>query len=143
MQSNYIHTSDQLPMVIGVDLGGTQFRTAVLHGSNLLSRVSSLTGENPSPERIIPRIFTAVQQALEPSRHYAKSDSGHWCCRPWPIGSRNRRYFRSAQSTRLEGAYLYAISSQNVFTSPFSLKMMRIARAWANICLEQDVGATT
>jgi glucokinase len=85
MQSNYIHTSDQLPLVIGVDLGGTQFRTAVLHGSNLLSRVSSLTGENPSPERIIPRIFTAVQQALEQAGTTLNQIAGIGVAAPGPL----------------------------------------------------------
>jgi len=53
-----------LPLVIGVDLGGTQIRTAVLRGAELLSRVALLTGEDTAPERVIPRIFNAIQQAL-------------------------------------------------------------------------------
>src|SRR5256886_4978533 len=56
---------DQLPLVVGVDLGGTQIRTAVLRGPTLLSRVSLLTGANPSPDRILPRIYTAIQEALD------------------------------------------------------------------------------
>ncbi|MBV9229640.1 MAG: ROK family protein [Chloroflexi bacterium] len=57
--------SDNLPLVVGVDLGGTQIRTAVLRGATLLSRVGLLTGENPTPERIIPRIIQAIHQALD------------------------------------------------------------------------------
>lgn len=56
--------SQNLPLVVGVDLGGTQIRAAVLHGSTLLSRVSFLTGD-PSPERVVPRLYQAVQQALD------------------------------------------------------------------------------
>ncbi len=56
--------SGSLPLVIGVDLGGTQIRTAVLRGATLLSRVGLLTGENPTPDRVIPRMFLAVQEAL-------------------------------------------------------------------------------
>ncbi len=52
-------------LVVGVDLGGTQLRVAVLQGANLLSRVRLLTGEDPSPSRIIPRIYSAIQQALD------------------------------------------------------------------------------
>ncbi len=54
-----------LPLVVGVDLGGTQIRVAVLQGAKLLSRVDLLTGENPIPDRIIPRIYHAIQQALD------------------------------------------------------------------------------
>src|SRR2546426_427801 len=54
-----------LPLVVGVDLGGTQIRVAVLQGAKLLSRVDLLTGEDPMPDRIIPRIYRAIQQALD------------------------------------------------------------------------------
>jgi glucokinase len=54
-----------LPLVMGVDLGGTQIRLAVLQGAKLLSRVCLLTGEDTSPSRIIPRIYFALQQALD------------------------------------------------------------------------------
>lgn len=60
-----LHTPETLPLVIGVDLGGTQIRAAVLRGATLLSRVSLLTGENPTPERVIPRMLNAVYQALD------------------------------------------------------------------------------
>src|SRR5947209_19344911 len=65
MQNEDINMQDQLPLVVGVDLGGTQIRTAVLRGPTLLSRVSLLTGANPSPDRILPRIYTAIQEALD------------------------------------------------------------------------------
>lgn len=54
-----------LPLVVGVDLGGTQIRVAVLQGAKLLSRVDLLTGEDPTPKRIIPRIYRIIQQALD------------------------------------------------------------------------------
>jgi glucokinase len=59
------HTDDELPLVIGIDLGGTQIRTAVLQGRKLLSRISLFSGANPTPERVIPRMFQSVEQALE------------------------------------------------------------------------------
>ena len=55
---------NELPLVIGVDLGGTQLRAAVLRGATLITRVGLLTGENPAPDRVIPRMFQAVRQAL-------------------------------------------------------------------------------
>src|SRR5437763_568259 len=62
---NWSTLSQSLPLVVGVDLEGTQIRAAVLQGSALLSCVSFLTGEYPSPDRVIPRLFEAVQQALD------------------------------------------------------------------------------
>ncbi len=59
-----IRTPEALPLVIGVDLGGTQIRAAVLRGATLLSRVGCLTGEDPAPERLIPRMLDAIRQAL-------------------------------------------------------------------------------
>ena len=57
-----IHKS---PLVVGVDLGGTQLRVAVTRGSTLLSRVGWLTGSDSTPSYIISRISSAVQIALQ------------------------------------------------------------------------------
>jgi len=57
--------SESHPLVVGVDLGGTQIRAAVLRGPTFLSRIGLLTGEHPSPDRLIPRLFQAVRQALD------------------------------------------------------------------------------
>ncbi len=48
---NQAMTTDlqNLPLVVAVDLGGTQIRTAVLQGAKLLSRVGLLTGEIRTP----------------------------------------------------------------------------------------------
>lgn len=54
-----------LPLVVAVDLGGTQLRVAVLQGEKVLSRVSVHTGEEPVPDRIIPRIYCGIEQALD------------------------------------------------------------------------------
>jgi len=54
-----------LPLVIGVDLGGTQIRVGVLQGATLRSWVRLPTGEAPTPDRIIPCIDSAIQRALD------------------------------------------------------------------------------
>lgn len=54
-----------LPLVAGVDLGGTQLRVAVLRGQEILARISEPTGADATPDRIIPRIYSAIQQVLE------------------------------------------------------------------------------
>ncbi len=60
-------TSDlqSLPLVLGVDLGGTQIRVAVLQGAKLLARASFPTGANPVPNRIISHIHHVIQQVLD------------------------------------------------------------------------------
>lgn len=77
-----------LPKVVGVDLGGTQIRTAVLQGATLLSRVGLLTGDNPTPERIIPRIYNAIEQALTEAHISLDQLAGIGIGAPGPLDSR-------------------------------------------------------
>jgi len=78
----------KLPLVVGVDLGGTQIRTAAMRGAKLFSRVSLLTGENPTPERTIPRIFTAIQLALDEAHITLDQIAGIGVATPGPVNSR-------------------------------------------------------
>lgn len=78
----------ELPLVVGVDLGGTQIRTAVLQGPKLHSRVSLLTGENPTPERVIPRIYAAIQQALDEAHVALDQVAGIGVATPGPLDNR-------------------------------------------------------
>jgi len=77
-----------LPLVVGVDLGGTQIRAAVMRGATLLSRVSLLTGVNPTPERTIPRICTAIRQALDEAGVSIEQIAGIGVGAPGPLDSR-------------------------------------------------------
>ncbi|MGI9057428.1 MAG: ROK family protein [Ktedonobacteraceae bacterium] len=79
---------EQLPLVIGVDLGGTQIRAAVMRGATLLSRVGLLTGENPAPERIMPRVFAAIQEALEQANVSIADVAGIGIAAPGPLDSK-------------------------------------------------------
>ncbi|GCE19186.1 hypothetical protein [Dictyobacter kobayashii] len=81
--SKWSNTAD-LPLVIGLDLGGTQIRTAVLQGAKLLSRVGLLTGENPSPDRVIPRMYDSIYQALQEAHVTLDEISRHRYRSPWP-----------------------------------------------------------
>lgn len=78
----------ELPLVLGVDMGGTQIRTAVLQGAKLRSRVSLLTGENPMPDRVIPRINNAIQQALDEARVTLDQVAGIGIATPGPLDNR-------------------------------------------------------
>ena len=77
-----------LPLVIGVDLGGTNLRTAVLQGSKLHSRVSLLIGENPTPERVLPRVYGAIQQALDEAHVALDQIAGIGVATPGPLNNR-------------------------------------------------------
>lgn len=79
--------SNDLPLSIGIDLGGTQIRTAVMRGATLLSRVGLLTGENPTPDRIIPRMFQAVEQALSEADATFSEVAGIGIGAPGPLNS--------------------------------------------------------
>lgn len=79
---------EQLPLVIGVDLGGTQMRAAVMRGATLLSRVGLLTGENPAPERVMPRVFAAIQEALEQANVSIADVAGIGIAAPGPLDSK-------------------------------------------------------
>ncbi len=79
---------DKLPLVVGVDLGGTQLRAAVLRGATLISRVGLLTGENPVPDRIIPRMFHAVRQAITEAQVSPDQIAGIGIGAPGPLNAR-------------------------------------------------------
>ncbi len=80
--------STQFPLVIGIDLGGTQIRAAVLRGAHILARAATLTGENPTPERVLPRIFTTVQQALDEAGVGLEAITGIGVASPGPLDNR-------------------------------------------------------
>ncbi|GCE48100.1 glucokinase [Thermosporothrix hazakensis] len=79
---------DTTPLVVGVDLGGTQIRASVLQGAELLSRANTLTGENPTPERVLPRLFATVEQAIEQAGISPEEISGIGIACPGPLNNR-------------------------------------------------------
>lgn len=79
---------ESLPLVMGVDIGGTQLRAAVLQGAHLLSRASVLTGANPLPDSTIPRIFAVMQQALDEAQVTMNAIKGIGVATPGPLDNR-------------------------------------------------------
>jgi len=88
MQVKTTTNQQHLPLVLGVDLGGTHIRTAVLQGSKLHSRVSLLSGETPTPERILPRVYGAIQQALDEAHITLDQIAGIGVATPGPLNNR-------------------------------------------------------
>ena len=76
------------PLVIGIDLGGTQIRAAVLRGAQLLGRAATLTGSDPTPERVLPRVSATVQEALEKAGVSLTEIAGIGVAMPGPLNNR-------------------------------------------------------
>ncbi len=76
---------EQLPLVVAVDLGGTQLRAAVARGKTLFSRVALLTGEDPTPERVLPRMYAAIQDALAQASIGIEQVEGIGIAAPGPL----------------------------------------------------------
>src|SRR5258708_9157185 len=79
---------NQLPLVIGVDLGGTQIRTAVLRGATLLSRMNILTGANTQPDNVLPGMYEAIQEALDRANGSLGQVAGIGVAAPGPLDSK-------------------------------------------------------
>lgn len=77
-----------LPLVAGIDLGGTQIRAAVLRGPHVFARAAALTGDDPTPERVIPRIYTTLQQALDEAKIGLDEISAIGVSSPGPLNNR-------------------------------------------------------
>jgi glucokinase len=84
---------DRLPLVVAVDLGGTQIRTAILRGPKLLSRVSMLTGDDSSPQNVIPRMIDAVRQVLADAHLAIEDTAGIGIGAPGPLNGRTGYVF--------------------------------------------------
>ena len=76
------------PPVIGIDLGGTQIRAAVLQGQQVRGRAAMLTGDDATPERVLPRIYTTLQEALSSSGLTIEEVSGIGVAAPGPLNNR-------------------------------------------------------
>ena len=78
----------QPPLTVGIDLGGTQIRAAVLRGTQIYARASRLTGDQPTPENTLPRIYTTLQEVLDQARVSLQEISGIGVSAPGPLDNR-------------------------------------------------------
>jgi glucokinase len=88
MASTFPTGAAQMPLVIGVDIGGTQIRAAVLQGATLRSRVRLLTGTQTAPEQMLPRVFATIEQALREAQATLDQVTGIGIATPGPINHR-------------------------------------------------------
>lgn len=79
---------DQPSLTIGIDLGGTQIRAAVLRGAQICARASQLTGDDPTPEYVLPRLYATVQEALEQAGIALQDTAGMGVAAPGPLDNR-------------------------------------------------------
>lgn len=76
------------PLVMGVDLGGTQIRAAVLEGEKIRGRAATLTGYDATPERVLPRIYATMQEALVAAGVALDTITGIGVAAPGPLDNR-------------------------------------------------------
>lgn len=74
--------------MIGVDLGGTQVRAALVQDGKLLSRVGYLTQDEDGFEAVLSRIKDAIRQAAEQANVPLKRVIGIGIGAPGPLDSR-------------------------------------------------------
>jgi glucokinase len=77
------------PLVIGVDLGGTQIRAALIQEGRLLSRVSVLTQDEDGVDAVIHRVKQAIRQAAQQARVPLEQMRGIGIAAPGPLDSRS------------------------------------------------------
>lgn len=87
-ESTEAQQSELSSPVIGIDLGGTQIRAAVLRGKQIIARTSRLTGDEPTPERVLPRIYTTLQEALDRAGMTLDEIAGIGVSAPGPLDNR-------------------------------------------------------
>lgn len=76
------------PLMIGVDLGGTQVRAALVQDGKLLSRVGYLTQDEDGFEAVMGRIQEAIRQAAEQAGVSLERVIGIGIGAPGPLDSR-------------------------------------------------------
>jgi glucokinase len=108
---------NQLPLVIGVDLGGTQIRTAVLRGATLLSRISILTGAATQPDNVLPRIYEAIQEALDKANVSLGQVVGIGVAAPGPLDSKTGIVFSPPNLPGWDGVPLRDLLAERFQTS--------------------------
>jgi glucokinase len=108
---------NQLPLVIGVDLGGTQIRTAVLRGATLLSRISILTGAATQPDNMLPRIYEAIQEALDKANVSLGQVAGIGVAAPGPLDSKTGIVFSPPNLPGWDGIPLRDLLAERFQTS--------------------------
>lgn len=80
--------SQKAPLVVGIDLGGTQIRTAVLRGAQVHARAAMLTGSDSTPESVLPRIYATIQEVLDSAGTTLGEIVGIGVAAPGPLDNR-------------------------------------------------------
>src|SRR5579859_1666879 len=75
-------------LVLGVDLGGTQIRAAVLQGAQIRARAATLTGHDATPEHVLPRIYVTIQEVLEQAKVTLDEITAIGVAAPGPLDNR-------------------------------------------------------
>ncbi|HEX7737551.1 MAG TPA: ROK family protein [Ktedonobacteraceae bacterium] len=104
--------SEEAPLVVGVDLGGTQIRAAVLRGAEVRGRAATLTGQDATPERVLPRIYATMQEAMEKAGVALGEIKGIGVAAPGPLDNREGVLYSPPNLPAWKGVPLRNILSQ-------------------------------
>ncbi len=80
--------SQPFPPMIGIDLGGTQLRVALLRGDQLISRAATLLGGDRTPESVLPRLQATIQQAINEANVAREEIAGLGVAMPGPLNNK-------------------------------------------------------
>jgi glucokinase len=83
------------PLLVGVDLGGTQTRAAVVRAHEIVARVSHPTPAQEGPAAVIAGIAAAIHEALELAEASVGSIGGIGVCAPGPLDPRTGIVFET------------------------------------------------
>lgn len=113
MSAETMPSSSPLPPVLGIDLGGTQIRAAVLQGKHMLSRASTLTGDTRQPERVLQRIYACLEQALDEARVPLREIAGLGIASPGPLDNRTGTIYSPPNLPGWDGVPLRALVQEH------------------------------
>lgn len=119
--------AQQESLVIGIDLGGTQIRAAVLRGAQIQARAAMLTGDDPAPEGVLSRIYTTIQQALDEANVTLNEVAGIGVSVPGPLNNHTGVIYTPPNLRALHG-----ISLRDVLREKYGGKP---------VCVENDANA--
>lgn len=78
----------EAPPVLGIDLGGTQIRAAVVQGTRMRGRAATPTGHEATPERVLPRLYATMEEALREAGVAWSGITGIGVAAPGPLNNR-------------------------------------------------------
>jgi glucokinase len=88
MPTLQVELQSMSPLVVGVDLGGTQIRTAIVRDGEIIARVNRMTPATEGPDSVIAAIKETVYQVLQSAQVGLNQIQGIGVAAPGPLNPR-------------------------------------------------------